>query len=269
MTSTRPTPASLSRSAGAAELAIQRRSQILHAAVVVIARDGADRAKLKDVADQAGVSLGMVQHYFRTRDELMANAFESMMALSTRNWETISRSAPDSLVHLFAGLRLHTYGSAPFAQRWGFWVELWAVARRDPTLKRTAHTVYERWGQPFTEALAALARQGQIGTNESPEDLSMEILALIDGLVVRAVVDPDALDVEAMRARLCAAAARTLGIPPDVARDADARAKRWLTEHLPAQIFSPALFADVLTDGVDTPRSDTVRRPRDPCAPRR
>jgi TetR/AcrR family transcriptional repressor of bet genes len=243
MTSTSEAPAT---AAGAPDLATLRRSQILHAAVVVIARDGADRARLKDVAAEARVSLGMVQHYFRTRDDLMAAAFETMMSLSARNWETLGRSAPDPLVHLFAGLRMHVYGSAPFAQRWGFWVELWSVARRDPALARTAHGVYERWAAPFTAALSALARLGEISTDESPEDLSVEILALIDGLAVRAVVDADALDVDAMHARLLAAASRSLGIAPSTAREADRAAQQWLADHVPSTPFSPGLLAGTL-----------------------
>lgn len=230
------------------DLANLRRSQILHAAVVVIARDGADRAKLKDVADEAQVSLGMVQHYFRTRAELMASAFETMMALSARSWSTLSSSAPDPLLHLFVGLRLHVYGATPFSQRWGFWVELWSVARRDPALARTAHTVYERWAQPFTEALAELAQLGEIDTGESPDDLSLEILALIDGLAVRAVVDTDALAVDTMHARLMAATSRSLGIAPDLAGSTDVRAQQWLSEHLPSRPLSAELLATVLDE---------------------
>lgn len=234
---------------GTPDLATLRRSQILHGAVVVIAREGADRAKLKDVAAEANVSLGMVQHYFRTRDELMAGAFETMMALSAYNWETLSRSAPDPLVHLFAGLRLHVFGATPFAQRWGFWVELWSVARRDPALARTAHAVYERWTAPFTDALQALITSGEIDTGEGAEDLSVEILALIDGLAVRAVVDSVALDVDAMHSRLLAATSRSLGIAPQRARMADAEAKAWLAAHLPSTPFSAALLVPILSNG--------------------
>lgn len=232
----------------APDLVKLRRSQILYAAVVVIARDGADRAKLKDVAVEADVSLGMVQHYFRTRDELMTDAFETMMALSVQNWETLSRSAVDPMVHLFAGLRLHVYGNAPFAQRWGFWVELWSVARRDRALALTAHAVYERWTKPFADALSELARLEEIDTSESPEELSVEILALIDGLAVRAVVDPGALDVDTMHTRLLAAASRTLGIAPDRARKADARAQTWLSTNLGSTPFSPTLIEGVLDE---------------------
>lgn len=241
-----PTAVAAATSDGVPDLATLRRSQILHAAVVVIARDGADRAKLKDIATEAKVSLGMVQHYFRTRDELMAGAFETMMSLSARNWEALGRSAPDPLVHLCAGLRLHVYSSTPFAQRWGFWVELWSVARRDSALARTAHAVYAQWTRPFTDALHELSRLGVISTDEAPEDLSVEILALIDGLAVRTVVDSDALDVDAMHARLLAAASRSLGIEPQRAREADRRAEQWLADHVPTTLLSPEAFAAVL-----------------------
>ena len=246
MTSSDVAPAAVR--AAAPDLTRHRRAQILHAAVVVIAREGADRARLKDVAVEAEVSLGMVQHYFRTRDALMADAFETMMALSAHNWEALSRSAPDPLVHLFVGLRLQVYGAMPFPQRWGFWVELWSVARRDPSLARTAHAVYERWTQPFVAALVELERLGVVSTEESPEQLVIDLLALIDGLAVRTVVDPDALGVDAMYARLLAAASRSLGLDRDRAQEADARARGWLSRHALSAPFSPALLIDILED---------------------
>lgn len=228
------------------DLATSRRAQIIHAAVIVVARDGADRAKLKDVADEAGVSLGMVQHYFRTRDNLMAVAFQTMMDLSSRNWAALGKSEADPVVRLVAGLRLHVYGAAPFETRWGFWVELWAIARRDPETSRTAHDVYERWGRPFVEAVAALTSETSAPARP-PVDVAIDILGLIDGLAVRTLVDPEVLDVDGMHRHLLAATARLIGLDGTEVVEADRRAAELITTHIEPRAFSPALVADVLT----------------------
>jgi len=52
----------------------ERRTLIADALMRVAAQRGLEAVSLRHVATEAGVSAGMVQHYFRTRDEMMAFA---------------------------------------------------------------------------------------------------------------------------------------------------------------------------------------------------
>ncbi|SBT43455.1 TetR/AcrR family transcriptional regulator [Micromonospora auratinigra] len=52
----------------------ERRTRIADALVRVAAEQGLEAVSLRHVAAEAGVSAGMVQHYFRTKDEMMAFA---------------------------------------------------------------------------------------------------------------------------------------------------------------------------------------------------
>ncbi|MBF8191707.1 TetR family transcriptional regulator C-terminal domain-containing protein [Nonomuraea sp. K274] len=49
----------------------ERRRHIAEAVLRVAGRDGLDGATLRDVAVEAGISLGSVQHYFRNKDEML------------------------------------------------------------------------------------------------------------------------------------------------------------------------------------------------------
>jgi AcrR family transcriptional regulator len=60
-----------------------RRQQLLEALMRITRRDGWDAISLRKVAAEAGVSMGMVQHYFSTKDEMLRFAIE-MMAEDTR-----------------------------------------------------------------------------------------------------------------------------------------------------------------------------------------
>jgi TetR/AcrR family transcriptional regulator, transcriptional repressor of bet genes len=55
----------------------QRRS-IAEAVFRLAAARGADAVSMRDVAAEAGVSLGMVQHYFRSKDEMLLFALDHM-----------------------------------------------------------------------------------------------------------------------------------------------------------------------------------------------
>lgn len=54
----------------------ERREVIAHALWTIVDQQGWARATLREVARQAGVSLGQLQHYFSSRDEMLAFAME-------------------------------------------------------------------------------------------------------------------------------------------------------------------------------------------------
>jgi AcrR family transcriptional regulator len=60
-----------------------RRLQLLDAMMIITRRDGWDAISLRHVAAEAGVSMGMVQHYFTTKDQMLRFAVE-MMAEDTK-----------------------------------------------------------------------------------------------------------------------------------------------------------------------------------------
>jgi TetR/AcrR family transcriptional regulator, transcriptional repressor of bet genes len=55
-----------------------RREQITEAVYRLIAQRGFDAVSLREVAAEAGVSMGLVQHYFRTKDQMLHFALERM-----------------------------------------------------------------------------------------------------------------------------------------------------------------------------------------------
>jgi TetR/AcrR family transcriptional regulator, fatty acid metabolism regulator protein len=55
--------------------AVDRRQQILDAAVRVFARQGFHSCRVSDIADEAGVAYGLVYHYFRSKDEVLDTLF--------------------------------------------------------------------------------------------------------------------------------------------------------------------------------------------------
>ncbi len=53
-----------------------RREQILEAAVRVFAQKGFDKATNKDIAQEAGITAGLIYHYFKSKEELLRAALE-------------------------------------------------------------------------------------------------------------------------------------------------------------------------------------------------
>jgi AcrR family transcriptional regulator len=79
-----------------------RRKQLANALMRLAATQGLEAVSLRHVATEAGVSTGMVQHYFRTKDEMMTFAMDMVMdnirARSTAEADRSQRPAsPGSL----------------------------------------------------------------------------------------------------------------------------------------------------------------------------
>ena len=55
---------------------VEKRRQILDAAIHVFARKGFHHCRVSDVADEAGVAYGLVYHYFDSKDEVLDTLFE-------------------------------------------------------------------------------------------------------------------------------------------------------------------------------------------------
>jgi TetR/AcrR family transcriptional regulator, fatty acid metabolism regulator protein len=55
--------------------AVDKRRQILDAAVIVFARQGFHATRVSDIADEAGVAYGLVYHYFNSKDQVLNELF--------------------------------------------------------------------------------------------------------------------------------------------------------------------------------------------------
>ena len=54
---------------------IERRRQILEAAIEVFAEKGFHASRVSDIARKAGVAYGLVYHYFRNKEEILRTIF--------------------------------------------------------------------------------------------------------------------------------------------------------------------------------------------------
>jgi AcrR family transcriptional regulator len=159
---------------------VQRRAHILHATLGLVARVGADRVRLRDVADEANVSIGMLQHYFSTRDALLREAFHTHAAEVTDRVQTAGALDVDPWQRITSLITSITR-PADFHQRCVLWVEFAAAASRDAELRTLMSEAYDRWRTPLTEAVQAGVSAQLFRPLLSAESVVNTLLALIDG----------------------------------------------------------------------------------------
>ena len=94
---------------------VDRRRQILDAAVRVFARQGFHSCRVSDIADEAGVAYGLVYHYFRSKDQVMNELFTERWSLLLAAIEEVDGRdvAPREKLDAVAGFIIDSYRHDP------------------------------------------------------------------------------------------------------------------------------------------------------------
>ena len=101
--------------AARADRQADRRRQILDAAVKVFARNGFHRARVGDIAEEAGVAYGLVYHYFSSKEALLETIFRdtwTQMLARVREVEASGADASEQVRQVTA-LLLRTWRRDP------------------------------------------------------------------------------------------------------------------------------------------------------------
>lgn len=168
------------------EQAEAKKSAIIEATLDQIVGRGPAAVRLADVAAAVGLSVGTVQYYFTSRDELLVQAFTAHSDAVLAGIDELTRScAPagensarrrltDSLA------AVSTVGD--HRRRSEIWIELVTAARRSPALQGCVDSVNDGWRRHFT----AIIEQGVADREFDLHGLTVPevvdaIIALIDG----------------------------------------------------------------------------------------
>jgi AcrR family transcriptional regulator len=196
----------------------KRRPQILAASARVIATRGITGLRLADVAAEAGVSVGTVQHYFRTRERLLMETFQYETNQAVERWFRAADGGSTAWRRLLALVDI-VLDEATFRERWTRWLQFWAVYARDPRRRRAMGETYEQWREPFRAVIEEGVAAGEFRPAWPVEDAVDRIVALVDGLALQVLLDAPGASTERMRELLVASLAADLGVDPASRRD--------------------------------------------------
>lgn len=204
-------------------MAAERRPQILAAAARVVARRGLTALRLADVADEAGVSVGTIQHYFGTRERLLLETFAFETERSLERWVSAERNGTSAWAQVLALVEIVLHPPT-FRERWTRWLQFWAAYARDPKLRPSMGEVYDRWRDPFLRTIVAGVEAGDFDP-ALPEDVIVDrTLALLDGLALQVLLEAPGMSLDRMRELLVTSLAADLGVAQsDQKRESAAR----------------------------------------------
>ncbi len=164
----------------------QRRAQIIAGVRVVAGESGLGRVTIARAAQAAGVSVGLVQHYYASKKDLLADAFAAVrsdvltridaeIARSEKRGARIETMVVDGLSQLLpigTRRRAEVYLSHAFA----------GLALEDETLRVQLRDARRQLQDRVSTALANGITCGEVDADTDPEQAAYGLLALTDGL---------------------------------------------------------------------------------------
>ena len=167
----------------------RRREEIARLAVQVIQDEGSESATVRRIARAGGFSIGVLTHYFRDKDELVAFAFQWLARQSFADLDAAVAAVPPGLARLRTALEfmVPAAGTRSFV---AVWLSLWGGAMQNPALARVHREYYARWRRCLRRFLGEAVHCGELAAPHARQDAVDLLVAGIDGLWIGATFEP-------------------------------------------------------------------------------
>jgi TetR/AcrR family transcriptional repressor of bet genes len=168
-----PSPRKLSRAA--------RRTQLIEATIETLASRGYARTTLTDVAKVAGLSHGLVNFHFETKEKLLAETLLYLADEYRRNWtEALSLSAPHPASQLDAMLRADFNPAICTPARLSAWCAFWGEAQSRPMYQERCGSNDAAYNLRLEQICAALTAEG--GYPGTPARVARALRVTVEGV---------------------------------------------------------------------------------------
>jgi AcrR family transcriptional regulator len=199
-----------------------RRREVAEAVFRVARRDGLEQASLRNVAAEAGLAIGSVRHYFGGQADIMIFAMRyfaeragERMRLRAGRLAVPDPAAPPAehvaaMEALFAELLPLDDVRREEAE---VWLAFIVGARTRPELRPLAREMQDDLRSVAVRVLEAARRVGVLRPGLDIGVEAARVHALVDGLTLHAVLQPDGTGPDAMRAALRRHVRELAGLP--------------------------------------------------------
>lgn len=166
-----------------------RRDALIAAALELIAEGGPKAATVRAIADKAGVTAGLIRHYFSSKEDLVRESYRRMMdRMTADNASVLEDTAPDPLTRLANFVAGSLMPPVVDATRVGLWAGFMHGVQNDPDMRQVHIQTYLSYRDLLQSLIAELPRNA--GTDRLRAD-AIACNGVIDGLWMEASAVPE------------------------------------------------------------------------------
>jgi len=162
----------------------ERRQELIEAGIACLGEGGMSGFTIDRIRQRAGVSRGLINHHFRSKDDLLLQIYAAM----TRHLAT--DSCDGTPLDLLRGIIDYNFDDRTFnTSNLRAWLAVWGEIAGNQSLFELHRERYEGYKTRIATALGDVASQQ--GIDIEPVRLARQLIALIDGLWLEYCLHPD------------------------------------------------------------------------------
>ena len=161
----------------------------------MISREGFAGTTMRMVAEEAGVSTGMLNHYFANRQDLLQQALVFVSERAQSRMRAAIEELPPGRERLIALLDSSLEEGQEVDETWRVWINAYGEAVRLADLRHTIESRLITWYELLDTALEGLVPPAENGAIP----WSWRLDAILNGLTLQALTSEAALDSERIR----------------------------------------------------------------------
>ena len=180
----------------------ERKKQLIEATITSISRNGITGTTLTEVTGIAGLSLGLVNFHFKTKDALLVETLAHLAGELRDRWlETVGRSDLEPHQKLATIISSHFDGSISNRRKLAVWFAFFGETKQRKSYREcTAALDMERL-DTATDLCRALIAQGGYD-HVSPQGVGEALEALFDGFWLNILMYPARFSNDAAKAQI-------------------------------------------------------------------
>ena len=176
-----------------------RRGQLIRATIRSVARRGFAETTMADVTKDAGLSLGLVNLHFKSKDKLMEETLRHLSEeYESACYAAMASAGPTAADKLRALVELDFSPKVCDRRKLAVWFAFWGEARSRPTYQQICARNDRRYEKIITDLCQEIIEVGAY-TGISPITVASGLSALVNGLWLDLLLTPEDMPVENAR----------------------------------------------------------------------
>jgi AcrR family transcriptional regulator len=181
---------------GRKSIANERRGQILDAFRICAVRNGLEKASLREVAEEVGLPVSNLHHFFKNRDEMVSELVKRIMGMILNDLSSALQDEKEPHRRFRKSIDFLFSPNAQKLEDGSLYYDFWSLAHRSETVRKTFRDQVRNQRNAILETLKATPELTGLSRADMNE-IANVLIALVEGTFY--VLDMDGENVSPAR----------------------------------------------------------------------
>jgi AcrR family transcriptional regulator len=169
------------------DVSVERKNQIIQAAIRVFSRKGIEAARMEEIAAEAGMSIGGVYWYYKSKADVVLAILDWLLEEDRCLMETMTQGQGTVKERLLAYTDDYLEGVTQYQPVLD---ELYSLASHNPEINRRLQADYSSFRLALIRLIEQGLERGELKAVD-PQVLALTIMALHDGMFELGLIDSE------------------------------------------------------------------------------